>query len=116
MIRGVAKLPVLLLIRYILLTLIDKLNKAFENRVRLGLMSILIVNEKVDFITAKELLRVTDGNLSSHTNSLENLGYISVKKAFAGKKTKTTYRVTISGRTAFKKHIDALEVLIKGDN
>lgn len=94
--------------------MIQNLNKAFENRIRLGLMSILMVNDKVDFNTVKELMDVTDGNLASHTNSLEKLGYIYIEKAFVGKKTKTTYGATVEGKTAFKKHIDALEALING--
>ena len=76
-------------------------------------MSLLMVNVEVDFNTAKELLQVTDGNLASHTNSLEKLAYISVIKEFVGKKPKTSYKATIEGRKAFTAHIDALENLLK---
>ncbi|MDA8929887.1 transcriptional regulator [Bacteroidia bacterium] len=93
--------------------MIQNLNKAFENRLRLGIMSLLMVNDEVDFNTAKELLQVTDGNLASHTNSLEKLAYIIVIKEFVGKKPKTSYKATAAGRKAFAAHIDALENLLK---
>jgi DNA-binding MarR family transcriptional regulator len=93
--------------------MIQDLNKAFENRLRLGIMSLLMVNDEVDFNTAKELLQVTDGNLASHTNSLEKLEYITVIKEFVGKKPKTSYKSTKEGRKAFTAHIDALENLLK---
>ena len=93
--------------------MIQNLNKAFENRIRLGIMSLLMVNDEVDFNTAKELLQVTDGNLASHTNSLEKLEYITVIKEFVGKKPKTSYKATAAGRKAFTAHIDALENLLK---
>jgi DNA-binding MarR family transcriptional regulator len=89
------------------------LNKAFESRVRLGIMSILMVNDSVDFGTLKEQLQITDGNLASHVNALEKLGYVKVRKQFVGKKPNTTYETTASGRKAFSSHIDALERLIR---
>lgn len=92
--------------------MIENLNKAFENRIRLGLMSILMVNDTVDFNTAKDLLKVTDGNLASHSSSLEKLGYLIVTKEFLGKKPRTGYKASESGKKAFKKHIDALEQLL----
>lgn len=92
---------------------IDKLNKAFENRIRLGIMSALMVNESVDFLTFKELLDVTDGNLASHVSALEKLDYIAVKKEFVGKKTKTSYIVTSLGKKEFIAHLNALEKLVK---
>jgi DNA-binding MarR family transcriptional regulator len=95
--------------------MIENLNKAFENRIRLGLMSILMVNDTVDFNTAKELLKVTDGNLASHSSSLEKLGYIIVSKEFLGKKPRTSYKASESGKKAFKKHLDALEQLLKNN-
>ena len=93
--------------------LIDKLNKAFENRVRLGIMSALIVNDFVDFNHLKELMDVTDGNLASHLKALEQAGYIGVKKEFIGRKPNTKYSVTKLGQTAFSDHITALEALLK---
>lgn len=92
---------------------IHKLNKAFESRVRLGIMSVLMVNDSIDFNTLKELLDVTDGNLASHTAALEKEGFLHIKKEFAGKKTLTTYSATKTGIKAFEEHLDALEKLIK---
>lgn len=91
---------------------INQLNKEFESRVRLGIMSVLMVNDWVDFSEMKNLLEITDGNMASHSNALEKANYIEVKKEFVGKKPKTSYRVTQSGRIAFTDHLDALEKLI----
>lgn len=93
--------------------LIDRLNKAFESRIRLGIMSALVVNDSVDFLTLKELLDVTDGNLASHIATLEKLDFIAVKKDFAGKKTRTTYTITNLGKKEFLYHLNALEKLVK---
>ena len=93
--------------------LIDNINKLFDHRIRLGIMSILMVNEYVDFNGLKELLQVTDGNLASHAKTLEKAEYIKVEKSFIGKKPNTRYTITPLGRQAFKKHIEALEHLIK---
>ena len=76
-------------------------------------MSILMVNEYADFNTLKELLGVTDGNLASHAKALEKVAYIKVEKQFIGRKPNTRYSATGAGRKAFKKHIEALEQLIK---
>lgn len=93
---------------------ITGLNKLFESRIRLGVMSILVVNEEINFNDLKSMLEVTDGNLATHLMSLEEHGYIKVHKAFIGKKTNTTYSVTKSGEKAFGEHITALEAMIKG--
>lgn len=95
------------------MNIIQSLNKDFESRVRLGLMSVLMVNDWVDFKEMKSLLNITDGNLASHSAALEKAGYIEVKKEFVGKKTRTAYRITHSGRTAFNSHLQALEQLIQ---
>lgn len=92
--------------------IIDNINKLFDHRIRLGIMSILIVNESVDFTSLKELLEVTDGNLASHTKTLEKANYITVEKSFIDRKPNTKYKATKDGRIAFKKHIEALEDLI----
>jgi DNA-binding MarR family transcriptional regulator len=92
---------------------IQYLNKAFENRIRLGIMSILLVNDSVEFSTMKEMLDITDGNLASHLSALEKIEYVEVKKQFIGKKPNTTYSVTKSGKKAFNEHLDALEKLLK---
>lgn len=75
-------------------------------------MSVLMVNDWVDFSEMKNLLEITDGNLASHSNALEKVSYIEVKKEFVGKKPKTSYRVTQSGRSAFTEHLNALEKLL----
>lgn len=92
---------------------IEGLNKAFESRVRLGIMAMLMVNDSIDYNEIKARLNLTDGNLASHINGLEKLKYIEVKKKFIGKKTNTSYKITKHGRKAFQDHIDALEDLIK---
>lgn len=76
-------------------------------------MSALIVNEAVDFNTLKEILGVTDGNLASHIKALEKMKYITIQKQFIGRKPNTKYSVSSIGKLAFKKHIEALENLIK---
>ena len=93
--------------------MISDLNKAFESRVRLGIMSILVVNQWVDFNTFKDMLQITDGNLASHLKALEIKEMIKMKKQFVGRKPKTSYKVTEFGRQQFKQHIIALENLIK---
>ncbi len=94
--------------------LIAKLNKSFESRVRLGIMSVLMVNDSVDFNSLKKLLEVTDGNLASHLKALEKEKLIEVKKQFIGRKPNTQYLATTLGRKAFSEHLRALEALIKG--
>lgn len=88
-------------------------NKAFENRARLGIMSVLMVNDTVDFTTLKQWLELTDGNLASHTRALEELGYIVCEKRFVGRKPNTTFRATLQGREAFQEHLAALEQFVK---
>lgn len=92
--------------------IISGLNKVFDNRVRLGIMSVLMVNESVDFATLKELLSTTDGNLASHLKALEKEGIIAVIKQFIDRKPNTSYTVTRLGENLFKQHINALEKLI----
>lgn len=96
--------------------IIDKLNKDFESRVRLGIMSILMVNDWIDFTEMKTLLDITDGNLASHSSALEKAEYIEIKKEFVGKKPKTSYQVTNRGRAAFNEHLNSLEKLMKSNN
>jgi len=93
--------------------LLRDLNKAFENKIRLGIMSALVVNEYFDFNSLKELLEVTDGNLASHLKSLEKSRYVTFKKEFLGRKPNTKYSATEAGLEAFKKHIKAIEQLLK---
>ena len=93
---------------------ISGLNKVFDNRVRLGVMGILVVNEEINFNDLKQVLEVTDGNLATHLVNLEENGFIKVHKGFIGKKTNTTYSITKAGENAFNEHIAALEKMIKG--
>ena len=93
--------------------IISKLNKAFESRIRLGIMSILMVNDSADFNMLKELLDLTDCNLASHLKALEGIGYVQSAKQFVGRKPNTQYSITEQGRESFKEHIDALEALLK---
>lgn len=95
------------------MSVIGGLNKAFDSRIRLGIMSVLIVNDSVDFNTLKDTLDITDGNLASHISALEKLNYLKVKKQFIGKKPNTSYLITKAGRDAFQAHLAALELLLK---
>ena len=92
---------------------IDGLHKAFESRVRLGIMSVLAVNDQVDFNALKEYLDVTDGNLASHLKALEQEAFVSVSKTFVGRKPNTQYFITPLGKKTFDSHLKALEQLIK---
>ncbi len=93
--------------------IITNLNKVFDNRLRLGIMSILMVNDKVTFRDLKDTLGVTDGNLASHIKALEKAEYILVTKEFVGKKPQTSYSTTVLGRKAFTEHLDILEKFLK---
>jgi len=93
--------------------ILKDLDKAFENKVRLGIMSALVVNDFLDFTSLRNLLEVTDGNLASHLKALENKKYVSFTKEFVGRKPLTRYKATDTGRTAFTKHIKAIEQLLK---
>lgn len=94
------------------MNLIENLNKIFDSRIRLGIMSALMVNAEVNFNELKELLSITDGNLASHLKTLEESGYVKIQKGFIGRKTNTTYSVTKAGEKAFKTHLTALEKMI----
>lgn len=92
---------------------INGLHKAFESRIRLGIMSILAVNNMIDFNSLKEYLDITDGNLASHIKALEKEKFIGVKKSFIGKKPNTKYFITKEGKKAFDYHLKALEKFIQ---
>lgn len=92
---------------------LDDLHKAFESRVRLGIMSALAVNESLDFNSLKEYLNVTDGNLATHIKKLENEKFIEVKKSFIDNKPNTRYLITDKGKRAFEQHLNVLEKIIK---
>jgi DNA-binding HxlR family transcriptional regulator len=92
---------------------IEQLQKVFDSRVRLGIMSALMVNDAVSFNELKELIQVTDGNLASHLKALEENGLLKVNKGFVGRKTNTTYSVTKAGERSFRQHLEALEQMIR---
>ena len=92
---------------------IDDLHKAFESRVRLGIMSALAVNEALDFTSLRDFLDVTDGNLATHLKKLENEGFIGVEKSFIDNKPNTKYYMTKEGKKAFDEHLKVLEQIIK---
>lgn len=91
----------------------DNLDKILEHRLRLQIISVLAANESYDFNALKELMDTTDGNLATHLKALEREKYLSVNKSFVDRKPNTRYKITERGRTAFKKHLEAMEELIK---
>lgn len=88
-------------------------NKVFESRVRLGIMSVLAVNDSMDFTGLRDTLAVTDGNLASHLRALEEAGYIKMEKSFINRKPNTSYSITEEGLDSFSSHLKALEELIR---
>jgi DNA-binding HxlR family transcriptional regulator len=92
---------------------IEQLNKVFDSRIRIGIMSALIVNEDINFNDLKALIDATDGNLATHLKTLEEHKFIKVSKGFIGRKTNTIYAITKAGEKAFRSHLDALEKIIK---
>ncbi len=95
-------------------SIISGLNKVFESRIRLGIMSVLMVNEWMDYNSLKDLLDVTDGNLASHLSNLEKHEMIEIQKQFIGKKPNTRYKATHKGREMFSQHLENLNRLIQG--
>lgn len=92
--------------------LLEGFDKAFESKARLGMMSVLMVNDWVEFNEMKQVLQLSDGNLASHSSALEKVGYIHIRKEFKGKKPVTSYTATMAGKTAFELHLKALEKLL----
>ena len=91
---------------------IENLNKIFDSRIRLGIMSALMVNAEINFNELKDLLQITDGNLASHLKTLEESGFVKFQKGFIGRKTNTTYSITKNGEKEFKLHLEALTKMI----
>jgi len=89
------------------------LDRVIHERTRLAILSALAVNASLTFNELKELLRVTDGNLSVHARKLEDAGYIGCTKSFAGRVPKTEYRLLTAGRRAFEQYLDHMEALIR---
>jgi DNA-binding MarR family transcriptional regulator len=91
----------------------ENLDRVLEHRLRLQIMSVLVSNDSYDFNSLKELLNVTDGNLASHIKALEKEKYVLVHKTFVDRKPNTRYKASEKGKNAFRKHLDALEAVIK---
>ncbi len=91
----------------------DNLDKLLEHKARLQIISVLAANESFDFNSIKALLSLSDGSLATHIKALEREKYISVIKTFVDRKPNTKFKATERGRTAFKRHLDAMEELIK---
>jgi DNA-binding MarR family transcriptional regulator len=91
----------------------ENLDKVLEHRVRLQIMSVLVANDGYEFNALKDILAITDGNLASHIKALEREKYISVSKSFVERKPNTKYKISERGRNAFKKHLEALEAVVK---
>ena len=90
-----------------------ELDRLVHERMRLGILSALMVNERLSFNELKELLQTTDGNLSVHARKLEEGGYVSCRKHFAGRVPRTDYRITAAGRRALEEYLEEMEGLIR---
>lgn len=93
-------------------TAVRHLNRVIHERIRLGIVSVLAVNESLSFNDLKSLLKVTDGNLSTHARKLEEAGYLSCTKSFEGRLPRTEFRLTDQGRRALQRYLDHMEALI----
>ena len=91
----------------------QKLDRLVHERLRLGILSALSVNESLTFTELKKLLDTTDGNLSVHARKLEEAGYIACTKGFSGRVPRTDYRLTAAGRRALDRYLDHMEALIQ---
>lgn len=91
----------------------ESLDKVLEHRIRLHIMSILVANDGYEFNALKDILSISDGNLASNIKALEREKYVSVSKSFIDRKPNTKYKITERGKNAFKKHLDALEAVLK---
>jgi DNA-binding MarR family transcriptional regulator len=89
------------------------LDRLIHERLRLGILSALAVNESLSFQDLKKLMQTTDGNLSVHARKLEEAGYVTCQKSFEGRVPKTEYAITAVGRRALERYIDHMEALIR---
>ena len=90
-----------------------ELDRLIHERLRLGIVSALAVNDRMTFNDLKRLLQTTDGNLSVHARKLEEAEYIACDKSFEGRIPRTEYRITAAGRKAFEKYLAHMEAIIK---
>lgn len=93
--------------------IIEQMDRAFESRVRIGIMTMLLLQEWVDFSALRDTMGVTDGNLASHTTLLEERNYLEVRKQFIGKRPNTAYRATTPGKQAFIRYVNAFKELMQ---
>jgi DNA-binding MarR family transcriptional regulator len=91
----------------------QSLDKVIHERIRLGIVSALAVNERLTFNELKQLLQTTDGNVSVHARKLEDAGYLSCHKSFEGRVPKTEYKLTAAGRKALERYLSHMEALIQ---
>jgi DNA-binding MarR family transcriptional regulator len=91
----------------------DALDRLIHERLRLGIVSALAVNDSLSFSDLKKLMKTTDGNLSVHARKLEEAEYIACTKSFEGRMPKTEYRLTAAGRRALERYLDHMEALIR---
>lgn len=91
---------------------VHEVDRLIHERLRLGIVSALAVNQSLTFNELKDLLKTTDGNLSVHARKLEDAGYINCAKYFEGRMPRTEYRLTLAGRRALAKYLDHMEALI----
>ncbi len=89
------------------------LDRLIHERLRLGIVSALAVNESLTFNELKRLMQTTDGNLSVHARKLEDAGYVTCRKSFEGRVPRSEYRITASGRLALERYLDHMEALIR---
>ena len=89
------------------------LDRLLHDRMRLGIVSALAAGDELSFTDLKAALNATDGNLSVHARKLEEAGYVSCVKTFAGRTPRTDYKLTASGRRALEKYLDHMDALIK---
>jgi DNA-binding MarR family transcriptional regulator len=94
-------------------TSLPHLDRVIHERMRLGIVSALAVNDSLTFNELKKLLQTTDGNLSVHARRLEEAKYVDCEKSFEGRMPKTAYRLTAAGRKAFERYLDHMEALIQ---
>lgn len=92
---------------------LPNLDRVIHERMRLGIVSALAVNDSLTFNELKKLLQTTDGNLSVHARRLEEAEYVECSKSFEGRMPKTEYRLTSAGRKAFERYLDHMEALIQ---
>jgi DNA-binding MarR family transcriptional regulator len=90
-----------------------RFDRLVYERVRLGIMSALAVNERLTFNELKSLFDVSDGNLSAHARKLEEAGYLECSKSFEGRRPKSEYRITPTGRKALHRYLEHIEAVIK---